>query len=884
MLSDIALVVGIYCLLNASSPPSLTGGDSGELLAVGCALGTAHPPGYPLYTLMINMWTMIDYFPRIHFQDTPMQPFSFSLNFDSTRAWKVGNLSCILSAFTCLLIKGVAKDLLRSNHVVNDKKLPLVGRESIAPSIVAVLFSLSPIVWEYSNTAEVFALNNFLCAFVLFCTSRVYSLLQRFKSETKQNSSISPPLPPSALYVYLYFGALFSGLCLANQHASFFLVAVLILSILLICVPYRIINLQVMYGLSCMFTLGLSPYLYLVYSAVNVKRGSWGDFSSAQGLLSHVFRSEYGTFQLGVRQGDETSLERLALSFLHASRECFHVLWPLFFIGFVRVFYQALYEKRKDRDNDERTKKSNTRKEKKAFAIRNAIQDESLQESASTVNKSLYFVILSAYIFYQILWHFVLSNLPISVAPMAYAVHARFWMQPLMLVAILSSVGIATIEHAILSIVMSSNSPSIYSKQVYSSVHFLITICLLSFICNQRWHRIDRSSSGWIMHRYGQELLSSLPQNSLLLAHTDLDLNAVRYLRECEGMRSDVSHLSFQMMPYPWFAKVQASLYPNISFVEPFEGISTDRKSQGNAYFVHTFIVKNLEKFNAIYLDMQSINDAELGDKGLWHGLTLIPFGSLYRVVKTPPKSMKHHKDSMEKLQNLSTIFDRFDEKGNIFEVYPPGSWEHAVASVINDAKYQLGVYLLTYAMDAQKSIDVSNILITMDRYHAAASLLFEVVFKSRLPVNLKHENLLVTTYENSFPSMLRNFSRPMKSDTAESTRSAFSGVMKDVDKNCALAWSRYINIVKVARGIADNLRQLLQQENDSSSKKLRNKTKKSLIKKDLLEYILSDVGYDEILKQSIGAIELFVSRYPSDKDVNVFAQELNNLKSALTD
>ena len=885
LLADIALVLGIYCILNASSPPSLTGGDSGELLAVGCELGTAHPPGYPLYTLMINLWTRIDYLPRIYVKDISLESFSLSVDFDTTLAWKVGNLSCILSSLTCLFIKSIARDLL---NISDNSSKP---RTSIAPSIVAIIFSLSPIVWEYSNAAEVFAVNNFLCALVLFCTARVCSLLQIFKNKSKQNAC-----PPSVLYVYLYLGALISGLCLANQHASFFLVAVLILSIILICVPHSIIDVHVMYGLSCMFTIGISPYLYLVYSAVNVKRASWGDFSSAQGLLSHVLRSEYGTFQLGTKQGDETSLERLTLSFLHASRECYHALWPLVLIGLLKVALQISWKTHNDykKQDDKEVKQSGDAKKvkddkrgkqsKEREIPQSKISASSPSSSRFLVNASLYLVILTAYLFYQIMWHFVLSNLPISVTPMAYAVHARFWMQPLMLITILAAVGIATVEHALSSLITST---SVYTTSglMFQCIDFSVTICLFSLICSQRWHRLDRSDSGWIMHRYGQELLSSLPGNSLLLAHTDLDLNTARYLRECEGMRPDISHLSFQMMPYPWFTKIQAPLYPNVSFVEPYEGISTDRKSQSNAYFVHTFVTKNLDRFPAVFIDMQSINDVEIGDKGLWHGLTLVPLGSLYRVMRTPPKSIKHHKDSVEKIRKLSTIlpFKRdHDHRDDIFESYPPGSWEHAVASVINDAKYQLGVYLLTYAIEAQKSVDVSNILIIMDRYHFSASLLLEVVFDARLPMNVNQQDVVVTTYGNSFPEMIHNYSRSVTPDAKESTLSAFSGVLKDVDKNCALAWSRYVNIVKVARGIKDNLQQTLQQEKDTDNKKMKNKTKKALIKKDLLDFVSSTEGYRSTLKQCVEAIGLFVSKYPEDQDVQVFARELNKFQEEL--
>ena len=39
--------------------PSVPGGDSGELVAEACELGTAHPPGYPLYTLVVHLLTYL---------------------------------------------------------------------------------------------------------------------------------------------------------------------------------------------------------------------------------------------------------------------------------------------------------------------------------------------------------------------------------------------------------------------------------------------------------------------------------------------------------------------------------------------------------------------------------------------------------------------------------------------------------------------------------------------------------------------------------------------------------------------------------------------------------------------------------------------------------
>lgn len=55
-LSTVVLFASVYTILHLSSSPSLPGGDSGELMAVSCQLGIAHPPGYPLYTVLSYFW------------------------------------------------------------------------------------------------------------------------------------------------------------------------------------------------------------------------------------------------------------------------------------------------------------------------------------------------------------------------------------------------------------------------------------------------------------------------------------------------------------------------------------------------------------------------------------------------------------------------------------------------------------------------------------------------------------------------------------------------------------------------------------------------------------------------------------------------------------
>ena len=47
----------------------ITGGDSGELVAEGCILGTAHPPGYPLLTMIV--YFLKEYIP-LSLEDYPV--------------------------------------------------------------------------------------------------------------------------------------------------------------------------------------------------------------------------------------------------------------------------------------------------------------------------------------------------------------------------------------------------------------------------------------------------------------------------------------------------------------------------------------------------------------------------------------------------------------------------------------------------------------------------------------------------------------------------------------------------------------------------------------------------------------------------------------------
>ena len=151
-LDSAGIAVFVFWLYHRTAFPSIPGGDSGEIVAEACHLGTAHPPGYPLFTMGAH-YTMK----------------ASSLFPGKSPAWFVNIACCILGALTSGLIALSSSDIaaLLPSSSTTTVFSPFAG-------VGAILFALSPLVWEYSLGAEVFALNNFLCSLVVFLTVRAY--------------------------------------------------------------------------------------------------------------------------------------------------------------------------------------------------------------------------------------------------------------------------------------------------------------------------------------------------------------------------------------------------------------------------------------------------------------------------------------------------------------------------------------------------------------------------------------------------------------------------------------------------------------------------------------------------------------------------------------
>lgn len=113
--------------------------DTGEMVAVAHTLGVAHPPGYPLYTLISKLFLFI----------MPLASEGYRLNV----------LSGLASAFTAWLVYRI---------------FLLAGLSKWPARLLAVVFATSYLQWYLSLVSEMYTLNTLFAAGILLLLMRIF--------------------------------------------------------------------------------------------------------------------------------------------------------------------------------------------------------------------------------------------------------------------------------------------------------------------------------------------------------------------------------------------------------------------------------------------------------------------------------------------------------------------------------------------------------------------------------------------------------------------------------------------------------------------------------------------------------------------------------------
>lgn len=248
----------VYAL---TAETGLAGADNGEFVTLAFSEGTAHPPGYPLYTIYLRAMSWLP---------------------ASTPAHATALATALLGAATVATLTAA---------------LQRWGTGPVAAATAALVVGFDAQVWLLATHAEVFTLNALVAAGILWAAA--------------------PGNPRRGIARAATLGLL-AGLALSNHHTSVFLLPLGLYGLAIAGdeareseTPARSMLLACG-AASTAGIVGLLPYAYLVASAGDC--GSclgWGDPSTFDGLWHLVTRADYGTTSLSAK-GEAAGLANLS--------------------------------------------------------------------------------------------------------------------------------------------------------------------------------------------------------------------------------------------------------------------------------------------------------------------------------------------------------------------------------------------------------------------------------------------------------------------------------------------------------------------------------------------------------------------------------------------
>ena len=235
------VTLATFLLYLTTLHPTLPAGDSGELIAVAHQLGIAHPPGYPIYTLLGHVWITL-----LAFADP---------------AWAMNLFSAIAQALACGLLTAATARLTR---------------DATAAITAGALWAVTAPVWKMAVVAEVFALNSLLAAILLV------AFVALIRGGTRAPYTV----------ICLLCGAL-----LAHHHTLVLLAAPVFVTSVVVA-RHRISAKELATRALAAGLLGASPVLLMPLIARTEPTLAWGDPTTLTGLLHHLLRGDYGTLSL----------------------------------------------------------------------------------------------------------------------------------------------------------------------------------------------------------------------------------------------------------------------------------------------------------------------------------------------------------------------------------------------------------------------------------------------------------------------------------------------------------------------------------------------------------------------------------------------------------
>jgi hypothetical protein len=248
-----------FILYLCTLAPTVTLEDSGEFIAAAYSTGIPHEPGYPLFTLIGRLFTLLPFGPI---------------------AYRVNLLSAFFTALSCLIVFYATVLLIEHvfNRSFNGKPLKSFGFDSLkygAGLSSAILFGTALSTWEQAIITEVYGLNSFFTSIFIFLT---LLLIRQRSPDQKQRYCI--------VICYVL------GLTLANHTTSAMLIP--LFGIFVLLMDYKMLKeFGVLVKSFSFFILGLTTYLYLPIASRKNPIMDWGNPDTITNFIRVVTRHQY---------------------------------------------------------------------------------------------------------------------------------------------------------------------------------------------------------------------------------------------------------------------------------------------------------------------------------------------------------------------------------------------------------------------------------------------------------------------------------------------------------------------------------------------------------------------------------------------------------------
>jgi len=281
----IVVFAAAYSVYFLTAAPTVWFIDSGELATVATTLSIAHPPGYPLFTLLGHVFTF--------------------LPIPSSQIYKLNLMSTILGAFATVVCFYLLRFMISSpgiSAVTQTRKKtdaqarPAQTKTSIAdlpPVLILGVIVLGSLVIAYSQTfwhialsVESYPIHCFLLPILMLVFLKAIQNTQRLRHKNSDESFLSQNR-------YYFFFSYLLGLSFCN-HFTTILLAPACLTLFFVNNVFDMKRMFKLLGfMALFFIIALSLFTYLPLRASEHPTLIWGNPVSLENFLWHVSTKQF---------------------------------------------------------------------------------------------------------------------------------------------------------------------------------------------------------------------------------------------------------------------------------------------------------------------------------------------------------------------------------------------------------------------------------------------------------------------------------------------------------------------------------------------------------------------------------------------------------------